>query len=294
MRLKNRTRARNRQRKGELCHSVSHDSQTRTRVDAGNHSTNRTTESSHTENRRMADFEHNVEYLPEPRCALVDHSQARQQFPIDDREVGQLEENRNTSPPSKRLGREREDTQKQEEHAHEGISGNFYKESRSKRRRLDRSARFGSSQNGEDDCGLSPDILSVVRHDKDKNGRLSYWDDKYDNPHDEEKRTDSKKPRSQLLSDKNIKQRSSGRDSNWEQEMATFDADGFLDGLYKHLVINELVQLRHTAVIHRETLDESSLQKLEDLVEDHPFSHQGNGVSPTVKAAVLTARINPA
>lgn len=186
------------------------------------------------------EIEHDVDHIHESRRALVEYARSWPQSPEDSRMIDDRRENRRGYPPPKCLKGQRERVEAEGEHAGGGIYGHHHREDRNKRRRHGQRGRSASPEevrSGYSDRARSPELLSMIRHDSHTSGRLSYWDDEYSSPNHMKKRHDASEPWSAPRRDNNIE---------WEHEMATFDADKFLESMHEHLVAYELIQSRRS------------------------------------------------
>lgn len=196
-------------------------------------------ESSNPDNRGLDEAEYNVYHIHKSRRALVEHAKSQPQSRKDDHNTGRYAGNRQSSPPTKRLRRERENTESEGERSDKyGGNDNCQQDKREKRRRLNRSDRFISSdglRNKDGERTRSSELLSVVRHGNETDGRLSYWDNEYSRSDHRDKCPSVDEPFFDLWENSSIE----CMDPVWEQEMATFDVDEFLEGLNEHLVAYE-------------------------------------------------------
>lgn len=304
------------------------------RAATGNRTREATVHTRHLDGHELANNESDVNYIHESRRALVDIVRSRQQSPQDGRKSGRRGEDRRSSPPYKRLRGKKEGSESEEESAADRENGYRFKERRDKRRCLDRGARFVSPEELQDGDGhrtRSSELLPVARHDRDVNGRLSYWDDEYSSPYHRDEVPIIEKSRSCLSKNSDIEWLFPGCDPLWQHEMTTFDVDKFLEGLDEHLASYEQEHLRQNimarmvlggAVFHGSPNNETapfngscdeasqaieakgdsqatsrefygSLGPKVEPDEHQAYSDRFEHIPPEVKAAVRAARVVP-
>lgn len=206
-------------------------------------------DSTRPDNYRLTDIEHDVNYIHESRRALVCHTQAWQQSSEDDRKIGRRVKGHDSSLTPKRLRRQKEEGEIEEERAGNHSIGYHQKAGRNKRQRLDRSARSDSPEEPRSSYGnhtRSPKLLSVARHDNENNGRLSYWDEEYGSPEIGNRSSEADEPRVNMRRDSNIERAFPYCDPVWEHEMATFNVDNFLDSISEYLAAYEQAESRRS------------------------------------------------